>query len=171
MLDEDYFLNYLKPLIRRIFPFVNPHIYYRTDENTIILRVYSKELHKLFIDIGFKNGKKSRTVKIPEFIINKENLMNATIRGIFDTDGCVFMDKRKDYKKPYPRITLQSASIELVNQLEHFLSKNFKLYVNRSNRDGYRNYLEIYGHAQLETFLKQIGFSNKRHLSKIIMPL
>ena len=27
--------------------------------------------------------------------------------------------------------------------------------------------IEIYGHTQLEMFLKQIGFSNKRHLNKI----
>ena len=93
--------------------------------------------------------------------------MNATIRGIFDTDGCVFLDKRKAYKKPYPRVTLQSASIDLINQLEDYLSKDFNLYVNKSNRDGYRNYIEIYGHKQLERFLKQIGFSNKRHLNRL----
>ena len=93
--------------------------------------------------------------------------MDATVRGIFDTDGCVFLDKRDPYKKPYPRITLQLSSQKLINQLENHLSRNFKLYVNRNNRDGYRNYIEIYGHGQLEMFLKQIGFSNKRHLSKI----
>jgi hypothetical protein len=38
--------------------------------------------------------------------------------------------------------------------------------------DGYLgNYIEIYGHYQLEKFLKEIGLSNKRHLSKIKMPL
>ncbi len=169
--DEDYLKNYLKPLIKRNFPFTGPLLHYRNDENTLMLRVNSKKLYKIFIKLGFHKGKKSRNIKIPKKILKNKELMNAVLRGIFDTDGCVFLDKRKAYKNPYPRITLQLSSQGLVNQLEAYLSQNFKLYVNKSNRDGYRNYIEIYGHAQLKTFLKQIGFSNKRHLDKIKMPL
>lgn len=171
-LDEDYFNSYLKPLIKRNFPFTKPKIYYRRDENTIMFRINSKELFRFFINLGFNTGKKSRNVIIPEKIIKNKNFMNSTVRGIFDTDGCIFLDKRKSYKKYYPRITLQLSSLNLINQLENHLSKDFKVYINKSNRDGYRNYIEIYGHKQLETFLKQIGFSNKRHLDKVKqMPL
>ncbi len=166
-LDEDYLKNYLKPLIKRNFPFTNPKLYYRTDENTLVVKVYSKMLHGMLIEIGFNNGKKSNIVTIPNRILENEEFLKKTIRGIFDTDGCVFFDKRKPYNKPYPRITLQVSSINLVYQLENYLSRYFTLYVNKGNRDGYRNYIEIYGHKQLEMFLKQIGFSNNRHLSKI----
>ena len=165
-LDEYYLKDYLFPLIKRNFPFTNPKLKYRKDENTIMLRIYSKKLFQIFLSFGFKPGKKSSTIRIPDEIMNHDEFMNPTIRGIFDTDGCVFLDRRKSYNKPYPRITLQSASVELINQIEKHLSKNFRLYVNKSNRDGYRNYIEIYGHKQLERFLKQIGFSNKRHLTK-----
>ncbi|HLG23512.1 MAG TPA: LAGLIDADG family homing endonuclease [Candidatus Nanoarchaeia archaeon] len=170
-LDKHYFENYLVPLIKRNFPFTNPKIYYRNDEHTILLRIYSKQLYDFMLELGFNCGKKSRTVILPPRIIHYPKFMNCVIRGIFDTDGCLFFDKRKNYNKPYPRITLQSSSIELINQLESYLSNNFTLYVNKSNRNGYRNYLEIYGFSQLETFLKQIGFSNKRHLDKLKMLL
>ena len=172
ILDEDYFKNYLAPLIKRNFPSSHPKLYYRKDEGTIVLRLYSKEIHAFFIKLGFNNGIKSRIIRIPDKILTNKNFMNSTVRGIFDTDGCVFFDKRKLYTKPYPRITLQSSSIQLLIQLESYLSRYFKLYLNKNNRDGYRNYIEIYGHKQLETFLKLIGFSNKRHLDKIKnMPL
>ncbi|MBS3101526.1 hypothetical protein J4204_05315 [Candidatus Woesearchaeota archaeon] len=105
-LDEDYLKNYLKPLIKRNFPFTNPKLYYRNDENTLMLRVNSKILHNLFMELGFDNGKKSNVVTIPKKIIENEEFVKMTIRGIFDTDGCVFFDKRKPYYKPYPRITL-----------------------------------------------------------------
>ncbi|MFH1387683.1 MAG: LAGLIDADG family homing endonuclease [Patescibacteria group bacterium] len=167
-LDEDYLKNYLRPLIIRNFPFTKPKLYYRKDENTLMLRIYCKKLYNLFLRFGFTKGRKSNSIKIPEQILKNEELMNATIRGIFDTDGCIFLDRRKVYKKPYPRITLQLSSIDLIEQLEEYLSKDFKLYVNKSNRDGYRNYIEIYGHEQLERFLKKIGFSNKRHLNKVV---
>ena len=171
-LDEDYLKNHLKPLIKRNFPFTSPKLYYRTDENTLMFKIYSKELYQLFISLGFTKGKKSHKVIIPKQIYENEEFMKATVRGIFDTDGCIFFDKRKNYKRPYPRITLQMASVDLINQLEAYLSKEFKLYVNKSNRDGYRNYIEIYGHNHLKKFLKRIGFSNKRHLDKIkTMPL
>lgn len=166
-LDKEYFENYLVPLIKRNFSFTKPKIYYRNDENTIMLKIYSKRLCELFMSIGFKPGKKARTIVIPQEILEDKEYTKATIRGIFDTDGCVFFDKRSNYKRPYPRITLQVASIGLISQIEEILSKDFSLYVNKRNRDGNRNYVEIYGHNQLENFLKGIGFSNKRHIDRI----
>ena len=165
-LDKDY-LYYLSKIIKNNFSFTNPHLYHRKDECTLVLKTYSKELFQYFKFLGFNPGLKSKSVKIPSIILNNNKFMKVTVKGIFDTDGCVFFDNRKEYRNPYPRITLQIASLPLIKQLESYLSKNFSLYVNKSNRDGYRNYIEIYGHKQLETFLKQIGFSNLRHLSKI----
>ncbi|MFH1316710.1 MAG: LAGLIDADG family homing endonuclease [Candidatus Woesearchaeota archaeon] len=170
-LDLDYFKNYLKPLIKRNFPFTNPKIYFKKNENSIMLTIYSKELYHIFLELGFNTGKKSRVVKIPHQILKNDLFMKSAIRGIFDTDGCLYFDKRKPYLKPYPRITLQIASQKLLKQLEKFLSNHFNLYLNYNNRNGYRNYIEIYGHDQLEKFLKLISFSNKRHLIKLQMPL
>ncbi len=171
ILDEDYLKNRLLPIVKKYFPNTNPRLFYRKDENTLVLLIYSKELCDYLISLGFSFGPKSRKVTIPQIIVQSERLMSATIRGIFDTDGCVFQDKRKTYNKPYPRITIQIASIPLIEQLETYLSKSFSLYVDKRNRDGKRNTLEIYGHLQLERFLKQIGFSNKRHLSKTDAPV
>jgi intein/homing endonuclease len=165
-LDKNYFVDYLYPLIKRNFNFVNPHIYYRSDENTIRLVIYSKRLFMFLTSLGMPIGKKSRIIKIPQKILEKESHICATIRGIFDTDGCVFLDRRLKYKQPYPRLVLQSASIPLIEQLENYLGNYFTLYVKKNNRDGYRNNLEIYGHQQLESFLKRIGLSNQRHLSR-----
>lgn len=171
ILDENYLKNRLLPIVKKHFPNTNPRLFYRKDENTLVLLIYSRELCDYLISLGFSFGPKSRTVTIPSMIVQSEILMNATIRGIFDTDGCVFLDKRKEYNKPYPRITIKIASIPLIEQLETYLSKNFSLYVDKRNRDRKRNTLEIYGHQQLERFLKQIGFSNKRHLSKTDAPV
>ena len=170
-LDEDYIKTYLVPLLKRNFKNINPRLYYRKDENTLMLRINSKELYTLFLNLGFNPGKKAHNIVIPEKIFNNKKLMKYVVRGIFDTDGCIFFDKRKSYNLPYPRITLQIASIELIKQLENYLSDYFTLYVNTSNRDGKRNCIEIYGHKQLEKFLKEIGLSNKRHLNKVKMPL
>ena len=136
--------------------------------NGILDKDYFNHLVNL-IKKNFPTTSYSLTVRKDEntIVLRNDSFMNAVIRGIFDTDGCLFFDSRKKYSRPYPRIVLQMASIPLIEQLETQLSKNFSLYVNKSNRDGKRNSLEIYGHLQLERFLKQVGFSNKRHLSKL----
>src|SRR3989344_9051392 len=169
VLDEEYLKLHVSPIVKKYFPSAKPSFSYRNDENTLQLRFYSPELADFLLSLGFLPGIKTRTVKIPSIIEQDKKLLYATIRGIFDTDGCLFLDKRKKYKKPYPRITIQIASIPLISQLEKHLSLEFSLYVDKSNRDGKRNTLEIYGHKQLERFLKQIGFSNKRHWSKLAL--
>lgn len=66
---------------------------------------------------------------------SKDELVRATIRGIFDTDGCVFIDKRKSYKLYYPRIALQTVSKDLYNQLVSYLSRHFSLYNTFNEKD------------------------------------
>ena len=115
-------------------------------------------------------GGKSISVKIPKEIIGSgEKFINSTIRGIFDTDGCVFLDKRKIYKNIYPRITLQMISKELHEQLKSYLLGKFSLYcaekdIEEKNR---AYYIEVYGIKQLKKWMGLIGFSNKRHLDKV----
>ncbi|MEK6940095.1 MAG: LAGLIDADG family homing endonuclease [Nanoarchaeota archaeon] len=167
VLDEEYLKIHLVSIVKKYFPSTKPSFCYRKDENTLQVRFYSQELATFFLSLGFTPGIKTRTIIIPKIIEADNKLLYATIRGIFDTDGCLFFDCRKKYRNPYPRITIQMASIPLINQLEKHLSRDFSLYVDKSNRDGKRNTLEIYGHQQLERFLKQIGFSNKRHMSKV----
>ena len=167
-LDEDYLKNHIKPLIKRNFPFTEPRLHYRSDENTLMLSVNSKRFYEFFVSLGFVKGQKSKTVTIPQVISKNDIFMAATVRGIFDTDGCVFFDKRLSYKNPYPRITLQMISPGLIKQLETYLSKQFMVYSRDYYRHGeYRGCVEIYGGDQLERFLKKIGLSNQRHLSKI----
>ncbi len=96
--DEEYLTNHLYSIIERNFPFTKPHIYYRKDENTVRIHVYNKVLGEFLCSLGFKPGLKSRTVKIPERIIGNEDFLNATVRGIFDSDGCIFWDKRQDIR-------------------------------------------------------------------------
>lgn len=159
-----YYITYLTSLIKKNFQYTTPKIRFRSNENTMDLRIFSKKFYDFFISLGFVPGIKSHNVSIQNIILCNKHV-TYTIRGIFDTDDCVFYDKRAIYKKPYPRITLQIRSKRLIKQLEKYLSaKDFKIYVKHYS---HRSYLEIYGQKQLERFLKRVGFSNPRHLNKI----
>ena len=58
-------------------------------------------------------------------------------------------------------------------KIDQILNNEISEFIGAFIGDGYLgNYIEIYGHIHLKKFLKQIGFSNKRHLDKIKnMPL
>ena len=166
-LDMDYLLGTLSPIMNTIFG-ARPNYYLRKDSQAVNLNVNSKHLFMVLTKrFGFPAGVKTYTVTIPKEIIDsKEEFIFATIRGIFDTDGCVFFDKRSPYKKPYPRITLQIVSGPLFLQLKKILGNYFSLYTHHSPERGTYT-LEVYGHEQLSKWMKLIGFSNKRHLNKI----
>lgn len=166
-LDSDYLTKVIPSFVATIID-ANPRLYPRSDCKAIILNFHSKALFKLLTErFQFPIGKKTLIVKIPDEIFSSdERLVFAAVRGIFDTDGCVFLDKRKIYLKPYPRITLQITSEPLFLQLKKFLTNYFSLYTYRSDKRG-SYYLEVYGHRQLAKWMQLIGFSNKRHLNKV----
>lgn len=166
--DLDYYTRIVIPIIKREIPELNPRISFVKNKNTIKIRFFSKQLFCfLKQEFGFKPGVKTYTVTIPERIINAgEPYIDRTIRGIFDTDGTVFFDKRKAYKKPYPRISLQIVSEPLYIQLKNYLSRYFSLNEGKNkNRKTY--YIEVYGFESLRKWMSKIGFSNDRHLIKL----
>lgn len=166
-LDLDHLSVHLPSIVRKLFN-AGSGVYFRKDCRCIVLNLYNERLfNTLTKRFGFVPGNKTFTVNIPEEITEAGGeFLFATIRGIFDTDGCIFLDKRKVYKKPYPRITLQIVSKPLFLQLKKALEKQFSLYTHYSPKRGCYS-LEIYGPKQLEKWMQLIGFSNSRHLSKI----
>lgn len=163
-LDKDYFKNFMVPLLLRNFPKINSHIYYRKDENTIVLRIYSKKLFKIMESFGFLGGLKTSTMRIPE-IINRSNnyFIKATLRGIFDTDGSIYFDKRSAYKTHYPRVELHLHNPNLIKEV-NLLLRTFDIKVNMNQK---YSRIQINGHKNVKDFIDKIGFSNERHLSKI----
>lgn len=166
-LDMDYYNLKIIPIIQNLYNKNYPKPRFIKKENSMWIHIYSKSLFELLMKrFEFPKGKKCYSVKIPKEIMNsQDSFIMATIRGIFDTDGCVYFDCRKIYKKPYPRITLQTTSKELFLQLKNYLLKYFKIYTRENLKRGF--YIEIYGHFQLKKWMSLIGFSNSKHLNKL----
>ncbi len=165
--DLEYYTECIIPNIKKHFPYLNPHIYKIKNKNGMNINFYSKELFYYLKDvIGFIPGKKVYTISIPEIILKEKSFIYSTIRGIFDTDGGVYLDKRKGYKKSYPRIIFQTASKNLYSQLVLILSRKFKIY-HKYNPKRKIYLIELYGYQNIKKWMSLIGFSNKRHLDKI----
>jgi len=164
ILDRDYYEKVIIPLAYRLVDNPRPHIYPLKGKRAIRIAFYSQELAALLLEKGFRPGPKAHTVTIPSEYLQRE-LVGRVIRGLFDTDGGVYVDCRSQYVTAYPRIVFQTASRNLHEQLVSYLSLSFSLYAKQNARGFY--VLEIYGREQLAAWLTSIGFSNQRHLNKV----
>lgn len=171
-LDGDYFSNVLSKYAKSLFGGAMGHTKFRKGDNSMYLSFHSKSLFELLTKrFGFPAGLKVYSTKIPDEILSADKkYLYRAIRGIFDTDGCVFLDRRKVYSKPYPRIVLQTVSKDLYLQLKHILENEFTIYTLTKKPHGFGTHisyaLEIYGHKQFQKWMSIIGFSNKKHLDR-----
>ncbi len=162
--EKAYYQNLVSKYSKQLFNLI-PVIREEKIGNGLRFNLYSKQLFNL-ITQRFKivAGRKSRTVLIPKEILNsKSQIIKACISGLYDAEGCVFFDKRKAYTKPYPRIDLHMLNPPLIKQIIRLL--NEFLIPCSTNKDFTR--ILIYGNDAVKKFVKEIGFSNPKHLEKL----
>ncbi|OGI15173.1 hypothetical protein A3K63_03525 [Candidatus Micrarchaeota archaeon RBG_16_49_10] len=172
--EKEYYYNFLAPLIDEIFSDAKPH--FKERNRGLVLYYYSKNMYERFVnDWGLPSGRKSYTVKIPGFLLQNNETIRCVIRGIFDAEGTVFWDKRKVYKNPYPRLSIQISNKELSIQLYELLkSLNFRpCWRLKKLRKRYKNraeayFVELYGESNLKKWVKEIYFSNNKHIRRLM---
>ncbi len=92
--DSVYLRDHVLPLVQKVLgasPKMNTA---RRDENFVVLysACASRSLHAIGLPFGDKIKNHAR---IPEWVFEKKSLMQACLRGLFDTDGSIYGFKRK----------------------------------------------------------------------------
>lgn len=150
-LDLEYF-SHLKDILKKLFDL---EFRISFQENRIKLRAYSKKLvyllHKKYnLPLGEKLGK----LKIPEKL-KKDNLLTSYIRGLFDTDGTIYMRRKKE-----PVIEISSADKSYLKSVKSALeSLNFKFGLGN-------NKIYLYNKKEIVRFFNLIKPANNKHLKK-----
>ena len=165
-LDKQYYNDTLKVICEKLFK-ITPKI--TTRKRGFYFNIYSKRLFELLTKrFGIPAGVKCYSIKIPDEIIKAgNNFLKFVLRGMFDTDGGIGLDKRKAYKKPYIRINYTSASPLLMNQLNEILIKYNLPHSTHKVNNNRAQQIQINGEKNVKLFLSNIGFSNPRHLDKV----
>jgi hypothetical protein len=161
--DADYYHKKIIPITRRLF---NIQSYYsRTKNNGVWFNFHSKSLFELLTNrFKMPAGVKFDKVLIPEEIMkSKLEYRIAFVRGIFDTDGCVFFDKRKTYKEPYMRVDITMVNVPILTQIKQVLDEVGI----ESQVLGNGKHLHVTSKKDVRKFFEIIGSSNERHITKI----
>lgn len=172
--DEMYLLDFVIPLIRKIYG-LSPYIQYVKKDNSIMLKYVSKQLILWKKSIGLPIGPKNSIV-IPD-IIMKSNFVLDCLRGIFDTDGCILFKRRNKDVHYYPVVKLFSISRKLIKQVANILvsegiTLSFEYDLERTcigNRRKKIHGLYINGEKNVEKFMEKVGFSNIKHFTKYLL--
>ena len=164
--DREFFI-YLKKNIKELFD-RSAYLKERPKYNSIELNFSHKELlKKMNEELDFPIGPKL-DLKINEKIYNLGyEKMKHVIRGILDSDGCVYFDKTP-VGRPYPCLNITMKAPRLMNQvLNMLLSQGFKARL--EDRSYHAMQIILKGSKQLNKWMREIGSSNPRNLSKLAL--
>lgn len=116
--DAEY-ANFVASLIKKHFQ-ITPHIRKRRSARALELCISSVEFSSKMIQCGMIEGNKIHgDFKIPEWIFRSDAYLAAFIRGIFDTDGSIYLERKIARGKAYfyMGMTITSAAPILRNDL------------------------------------------------------
>lgn len=166
--DREHYIKRIFPIFKELFD-INTRIRDMPPTRVIGFQIWSDELVKFKQNFGLPLGKKI-DIEIPTIILSKRKLKKAVIRGIFDTDGGIYLEKKNN--KIYPRLYITTISYKLSEQLLKIFdelkiraTRYSQLYNKKFNRR--RSYIiTIRGVEMFHKFMKAINPKNPKHITK-----
>lgn len=165
--DRAHYLKRIKPLFKSLYD-IDISLREMPSTRVFGFQVWSDELVKFKQGLGLPLGFK-RDIKIPLAFLSDKKLKVAVLRGIFDTDGGIYLEKKNG--KLYPRMEIQTISSVLANQLKEIFNEiglratMYQSDVERGNKkDCYT--VAIRGAEMFHNFMILIGPQNPKHMEK-----
>ena len=158
---------FVHKLIRRLFR-VEVTWKERTTAHAIELIIssvtFGKQLVKLGMPLGNKLAEGGKRLHIPMWIKDNETYAKAFVRGLFDTDGCVAIDKHRIKGKEYAYVTwtITSASDTLLQDVA-LLLRSWGI---RATLTSTQNSVFVRRQADVAKFFKTVGSSNPKHIGR-----
>lgn len=152
--------KFITVLCKRLFN-IMPAIRKRKETSALLISLASTSVVDFLTSNGLPRGNKLKHgLSIPNWIMNKPSYKRACVRGLIDTDGCIFVHTHRVNGKIYKNIglTFTSYSQELILQVAAILDE-FEVMPHISKR-GTEIYL--YQADAVLKYLKIFGTSNER---------
>jgi len=153
--DKKYLLEHVRPLFAKIFG-ISLKARYRQNENTMDLYTYSKRVALRFQDWGMPIGLKNADKLRPKIELNEK----AFVRGLFDTDGCVY----RKYGR-YAQIQFKNASATLIKYVRESMEK-MGFHPTCIQRDDTRCKFYLCRQEEVGRFFEIVAPANTKHLKR-----
>jgi intein/homing endonuclease len=175
--EREYHDNWVGPLFNKkiMIPLFNKKVNYKEHPKVGVyaFHIFDKKLVDFFKSFGICSGSKINS-GIPKTILSDKKLLKRFLRGLFDTDGCIYFDKNYSSKNPIsnvPKILIGTVSKELINDVYFSL---FKLGIHPIMQKPYKGKkdknivyrIRICRKKDINYFIKEIKFKNPKHYTK-----
>jgi len=162
---EKEYGKFVSSLIKSLFN-VPVRVYYRKKESTVNFVVSRRALVLFCVQkLGLKIGNKiKQQIDIPGWITGNKAYSIACLRGLFDTDGCVFYHRYKVNGKfyNYKKISFTSFSGPLLQSAFKILNDiGVEARITKDRRD-----IRIESQRSVARYFEVVGFHNQRNLKK-----
>lgn len=162
--ETDYVhARFVQKMFRKIFD-VTPSIKLRSGTRALTVCLSSKAACNLLYKFGMPYGHKIKNIrKIPDWIQNNSRYRIAFIRGLFDTDGCFYIDKHVIKSKLYenPGMNFRNYSLPLLFFFESVLT-NLNLFPTTTSKYS----VVLRKEKNIVKYFREVGSSNPKHLKK-----
>jgi intein/homing endonuclease len=154
---------FVKELLEKTFDF-HVSLKKRPKVKAVVILLSSKSASLFLAKKGMPVGNKiHHKMRVPDWIKDSTNYSKAFIRGLFDTDGCVFLDHHKNLKlkKIYSYIgwTITSNAVTFIADVEEMISVlGFKV-----TRCPTQNAIFMRRQEEVHKYFLTIGTNNPKH--------
>jgi DNA-binding transcriptional regulator WhiA len=151
--NEERYACYLKDLFEKKLIIIFSLFLH---DNRFKLKGCSVKLSEFFIKVyGLPQGNKMGKLHIPKKIIINKKLLKYYIRGLFDTDGTIYLRRKNDAV-----IEISSADDKYLVEIKSALqSLGFSVSL-------LKNHIAIYKKEEIKYFFQLIKPANSKHLKK-----
>jgi len=161
--DDIEYIKFVSNLINNLFN-RNPSIIKCKDAVASKILVSSTDLVDFLIKLGLRPGNKIKLqVDVPNWIKNNRSYSIACVRGLVDTDGCVFNHRYRVNNKFYNYTKLSFTSYS--QPMRKFVYEILKTIGLNPRLSSYRD-IRIDSQKDMKMYFNLIGSNNPKHLNK-----
>ena len=156
--DRAYYLNRIIPILKSKFSLTG-YYYIRPEYHVICIPIKSKRIFDFLNDLGMPIGDKKNKLRITDVMFNSSKAVKAAIlRGLLDTDGCIYARKDENYR--YLEVKITSGSKLFLYDIKSVLQEfGLPAYVHwQEKRDA--GDVVLRGNNNIERWMAQIGTSH-----------
>lgn len=155
---------FVKTLFEDLF-MVQAGLSYQRNKKACVITVSSKSICQFFVNQGIPQGNKiTLGVRIPDWIREKPLYRKAFIRGLFDTDGCVYLDTHRYGQKVYENLGMAFANQSV--PLLSFFKESLEFFgLHPTQKTKFRVFLRR--KEDIRRYFDLISSSNEKHFKKV----
>lgn len=156
--------RYTQKLFKKLFG-LPAAFTFRKGKRACVVVVSSKEVVRFLVDRGMQKGHKIRAgLCMPKWIRANNKYRSAFIRGVFDTDGCIYTDTHHINGREYKNLGMAftNRSLPLLSDFKDALES---LSLHPTQKTKYTVFLRR--EKDIKRYFALVGSSNPKHTQKV----